>query len=146
MAIQYPVVPGTVLLCDYSKGGFLAPEMIKRRPAVVVSPRLPRREGLCTVVPLSGSEPARPVSYVARIDLPVALPAPFEQSVWWAKCDMLATVSFDRLDLFRTARDQTGKRKYLQPKISDDALVSIREAILAALGMQGLTFERKDSS
>ncbi|PIP00629.1 type II toxin-antitoxin system PemK/MazF family toxin [Pleomorphomonas carboxyditropha] len=135
MAIQYPVSPGTVLLCDYSKGGFLEPEMVKRRPAVVVSPRLPYRDKLCTVVPLSGSEPERPVSYVARIDLASPLPAPFEHNVWWAKCDMLATVSFDRLDLFRTARDQTGKRKYLQPKLPEPAFRAIQEAILAALGI-----------
>lgn len=146
MAIQYPVGPGTVLLCDYSKGGFLEPEMIKRRPAVVVSPRLPYRDGLCSVVPLSGSEPAKPVPYVARIDLPAPLPPPFEQSVWWAKCDMLATVGFGRLDLFRTARDQTGKRKYIQPKLSEVAFRAVQEAILAALGMQDLTFEWKDSS
>ncbi len=135
MAIKYPVKPGTVLLCDYSKGGFLEPEMVKRRPAIVVSPRLPHRDRLCTVVPLSGSEPERLVSYVARIDLPNPLPEPFGQNVWWAKCDMLATVSFDRLDLFRTARDQTGKRKYLHPELPEDDFRAIQEAILAALGI-----------
>ncbi len=97
-------------------------------------------------MPLSGSEPERPVSYVARIDLANPLPAPFEQNVWWATCDMLATVSSDRLDLFRTARDQTGKRKYLQPKLPEHAFRAIQRAILAALGIQDLTFAREDSS
>ena len=56
MPISFPVAPGTVLLCDYSSG-FRPPEMAKRRPSVVISLRLPHRNGLCTVVPLSGSSP-----------------------------------------------------------------------------------------
>ena len=109
--------------------------MIKRRPAVVVSPRLRHRDGLCTVVPLSGTEPGRPVDYVARLDLQNPLPAPFAETVWWAKCDMIATVGFERLDLFRTARDQTGRRKYLHPMLPPDDMAKIRAAILAALGI-----------
>jgi DNA-binding CsgD family transcriptional regulator len=31
-----------------------------------------------------------------------ALPEPFSSPVAWAKCDMLATVGFGRLDLFRS--------------------------------------------
>jgi uncharacterized protein YifN (PemK superfamily) len=47
MGIKYPVGIGTILLCDYSRGGFQPPEMVKKRPAVVISPRLPHRDGLC---------------------------------------------------------------------------------------------------
>src|SRR5271168_5216254 len=85
MPIRYPVGPGAIVLCDYSLGGFREPEMVKRRPSVVVSPRLPHRDGLCSVVPLSGTAPIRDVGYVVRIELPAALPAPFEQRVWWAR-------------------------------------------------------------
>jgi mRNA interferase MazF len=135
MPNRYPVGPGTVLLCDISLGGFREPEMVKRRPAVVVSPRLPYRDELCTVVPLSGTEPVRLVPYVLRIAFEAALPAPFGQTVWWAKCDMIATVGFGRLDLFRTDRDQTGRRKYLHPKLLESDLVRVRQGILNALGM-----------
>jgi mRNA interferase MazF len=97
--------------------------MTKRRPAVVISPLLPRRDGLCAVVPLSGSEPRTSLPYVVRIELSEPLPHPYPQAVWWGKCDMIATVGFDRLDLFRTPRDFSGKRKYLHPKlISNDML------------------------
>jgi hypothetical protein len=48
---------------------------------------------------------------------------------------MLATVAFHRLDLFRTGRDQTGKRKYLHPKVTPDDLARIRACVLAALGI-----------
>ena len=139
MAIQFSVLPGTVLLCDYDLGGFIPPEMVKRRPAVVISPRLRHRDGLCAVVPLSGSEPDRDVDYVVLLDLPQALPPPFEQSVWWAKCDLIATVAFKRLDLFRTARDQTGKRRYLQPRLTPEDLERVRAGVRAGLGLEQLT-------
>jgi mRNA interferase MazF len=108
MGIKFPVGVGTILLCDYSRGGFQPPEMVKRRPAVVISPRLPHRDGLCTVVPISADQPDHDVRYVVRIEFDLPLPDPFSYKVAWAKCDMLATVSFVRLDLFHTERDQYG--------------------------------------
>lgn len=135
MSIQFAVAPGTVVLCDYSFG-FRPPEMVKRRPAVVISPRLPHRDRLCTVVPLSGSPPAHEIAYQCRIELLEALPTPFEQTVWWAKADMLATVSFDRLDLFRTARDrESGRRRYMHPKIIAADFKRVQDCVLHALGL-----------
>jgi mRNA interferase MazF len=67
------------------------------------------------------------------------LPAPFDSIVFWAKADMLATVAFARLDLFRTPRDQTGKRRYLHPKVSDADLARVRDCVLHALGLGSLT-------
>lgn len=135
MAIRFPVALGTILLCDYSLGGFREPEMVKRRPAVVVSPRLPYRDGLCTVVPLSTTAPLHDVKYVVPITVPMPLPTPFDAMDCWAKCDMLSTVAFDRLDLFRTRRDQTGRRKYLHPVLPADDIERMRAGIRAALGM-----------
>jgi len=126
MGIKYPVGVGTILLCNYDMGGFRAPEMVKRRPAIVISPRLPYRDGLCTVVPISSDDGVRETDYIVKLEFKPALPEPFSYEVAWAKCDMLATVSFERLDLFRTERDQTGKRKYLHPKISTVDLARIR--------------------
>jgi uncharacterized protein YifN (PemK superfamily) len=135
MGIKYPVGIGTVLLCDYSRGGFQPPEMVKKRPAIVISPRLPHRDGLCTVIPLSADEPDHPVDYVARIEFDEPLPYPFPYSVFWAKCDMIATVSFERLDLFHTERDQYGKRRYLHPKMSAEELARVRVCVLKAIGL-----------
>lgn len=139
MALTYPVGPGTILRCDYSRGGFQEPEMVKARPAVVLSPRLPHRDGLCTVVPLSCSEPERAVSYVVRLELNPPPPEPYGERVVWAKCDMLATVSFKRLDLFRTGRDFEGKRKYLTLKLPPADFARVRAGVLFALGMGDLT-------
>lgn len=134
MGIKFPVGVGTVLLCDYSRGGFQPPEMVKRRPAIVISPRLPYRDGLCSVIPLSQDEPARELDYVTLIEFREPLPHPFPYKAFWAKCDMIATVSFDRLDLFHTVRDH-GKRKYLHPKVTAEDVARVRACVLKAIGL-----------
>jgi mRNA interferase MazF len=143
MGIKYPVGVGTILLCDYDRGGFQPPEMVKRRPAIVISPRLPYRDGLCTVVPISSDDGPRPTDYVVRLEFRPTLPAPFSYDIAWAKCDMLATVAFARLDFFHTDRDQNGKRKYLHPKLSASDLDRVRNGVLFALGMGNLTLVTK---
>lgn len=112
--------------------------MVKRRPAVVLTGALPGRSNLHTVVPLSGTESPADRCYHCKIELPEPLPAPFAETVWWVKADMLATVSLDRLDLFQTARDQYGKRKYLSTlKVSEEQFELIHSAIRYALGRGG---------
>jgi uncharacterized protein YifN (PemK superfamily) len=133
--IKYAVAPRTILLCDYSAGGFREPEMIKRRPAIVISPRLPHRDGLCAVVPMSGTPPKNDVAYVVRIELERPLPEPFAETVWWVKCDMAATVGFERLDLFRTDRQPNGRRQYLHPSISLDDFHRVQTAVRCGLGL-----------
>ena len=134
MPIKYDVPPRTILLCDYSKGGFKPPEMVKRRPVLAVSPRLRHRRGLLTVVPLSTTEPDRVCDHHCRITINQPLPK-FPATEMWVKADMIATVAFERLDLFRTDRDQYGRRKYLQPKISEADFERVQACIKAALGL-----------
>jgi uncharacterized protein YifN (PemK superfamily) len=87
---------GTVLMCDFTTG-FQPPEMVKRRPVVVVSPRYRRHSGLCLVVPFSTVAPNDPEPHhlqiaVGRYDF-------FDRSKpTWAKADMLTCVCFARLD------------------------------------------------
>jgi uncharacterized protein YifN (PemK superfamily) len=76
MAIQFPPERGLVLRCDYSLGGFREPEMVKPRPATVISPRLRHRDGLCSVVPLSTTHDGRDLPYV--VSLKLQLPEPYE--------------------------------------------------------------------
>ena len=136
MPLKFSVKPRTILLCDYSLGGFRAPEMVKRRPAVVIAGTLPRRNNLHTIVPLSGTESDPRNLYHCKIELPEPLPAPFDETIWWVKADMIATVSFERLDLFRTERDQYGKRKYLiNLKVSEEQFNQILDSIRHALGI-----------
>ena len=124
------------MLCDYSMGGFVPPEMVKRRPAIVLAGALPRRGKLLSVVPLSGTEADPRNLYQCRLELDKPLPEPFAAMVWWVKADMIATVGFDRLDLFRTARDQYGKRKYLSDlRVSAAQLDAIKQAVRHALNL-----------
>jgi mRNA interferase MazF len=55
---------------------------------------------------------------------------------------MLATVGFERLDLFHTARDQYGKRRYLHPKLTDADLERVEAGVLNAIGFRNLTLTR----
>ena len=142
MPIKYPLRIGTIVWCNYDLGGFTPPEMIKKRLAVVVSPRLPQRDKLATVVPLSTTPPHRDISYQCKIEIEKDLPKPYTSKVVWAKCDMMATVSYSRLDLIRDGRNETtGKRKYLQLFIGDENLNKIRTSLLCSLGLEALTKE-----
>jgi len=93
MHIQYAPVMGLVVICDFNTG-FREPEMVKERLVVVASPRLPGRDGLCTVVPLSTTPPRSGVRYQCKILLPFSAPPPYEGDFKFAKADMLATVAY----------------------------------------------------
>jgi len=41
MSIKFNPEQGLIVICDFK--GFVPPEMVKRRPAVVISPRLRQR-------------------------------------------------------------------------------------------------------
>jgi len=125
---------GVIVACDYT--GFKVPEMIKRRPVIILTPPMARRPKLCTVVPLSTTEPETLMPYHVKIELPFTLPYPFTSSIMWVKADMINAVSFDRLNLFRAGKDnQTGKRKYLIKPLDKDSLKRIRKAVLYGLDM-----------
>ncbi|WP_394341567.1 type II toxin-antitoxin system PemK/MazF family toxin [Rhodobacter sp. CZR27] len=114
--------------------------MVKERLAVVVSPRLPHRDGLCTVVPLSTTASRSGIRYQCRVELPMPAPAPYAGTIKWAKCDMLATLSYTRMQLPFTGRDRTtGKRKYLQIVLEAEQMAKVRTAMLHALGLESLT-------
>ncbi|MCB2262482.1 MAG: type II toxin-antitoxin system PemK/MazF family toxin, partial [Candidatus Thiosymbion ectosymbiont of Robbea hypermnestra] len=72
MALTFHPRPGMVLICDFNTG-FKAPEMIKRRPVVVISPRPRRSNQLCTIVPLSTTVPNPVEPFHHRMD-PRSLP------------------------------------------------------------------------
>lgn len=139
MALLYHPRPGEILLCNYDTG-FVAPEMTKRRPVVVVSPRLRRRDDLVAVVPLSTTCPVPVESHHCVIILAQPLPEPFDSPSMWAKCDMLATVARSRLDRFRAGRRISGGgRYYVSGQLDREQLTGIRRAILCGLGLSSLT-------
>lgn len=137
MGLQYYPKPGEILICDYGTDA-VVPEMVKRRPVVVISPRLRRRPDLVTIVPLSTTGPEPVESHHCPITLNATLPPPFDNPIMWAKCDMIATVSLARLDRFRQ-RIAGGKRQYLSGQLSPIQLVAVRKAVLCGLGLSSLT-------
>lgn len=126
----YPKL-GHVLLCDFSRG-FVAPEMLKVRPVVVISKAKTHNRRLCTVVPLSTTAPI----LVEQWHYPLTTnPCPqfSNGSQVWVKCDMIYTVSFDRLDKFHR-KTRRGGREYFAPKLNDDEITAIFEAVKCCLG------------
>ena len=139
MALNFPPVPGQLLICDYSTG-FREPEMVKERLAAVISPRQPHRDGLCTIVPLSATPPRSGILYQCKVNLPFSAPAPYDGSFKFAKADMLATVSYRRLSMPYTGRDPTsGQRKYLKMILEPEELKKLRICVLHSLGLGALT-------
>jgi mRNA interferase MazF len=118
MALMYYPKIGEVLLCDFH--GFVVPEMVKRRPVVVIVPRLPGRGDLVTIVPLSTTTPDPVRAYHVRLNLAQPLPHPFSAPEMWAKCDMVIPIARTRLDRFKD--------------VSAQQLAGIRAAVLRGLG------------
>ena len=112
-------------MCDFA--GFKAPEMIKRRPVVIISPNHLNRPGLVSVVPLSTTPPDPVESYHYLLK---GSPIPGDKSVVWAKCDMVCTICVDRLDRIKLARGQ-----YKTGNISMDQVRGIRAATAISLGI-----------
>ena len=131
MSLTFHPAPGTIVICDFSTG-FAAPEMIKVRPVVIVSPRFRRRADLCTVVPLSTTapSPAEPYHHLLSVG---AYPPAGEKPVW-VKCDMLATVALARLD-----RVKVGRREFATFTMPAADMLAIQRGILCALGLDRLT-------
>lgn len=137
MALNYHPDPGTVLICDF--GGFKSPEMVKRRPVIVLSPRLRHRDKLCTIVPLSTTPPRTVCAYHFQLELDPPLPDPYTEPKMWAKADMLYTVSFDRLSMPFDGKDASGRRVQVKRVIGEAELKALTACVLNGLGLQALT-------
>jgi uncharacterized protein YifN (PemK superfamily) len=126
--LHHPKI-GEVLICDFPSC-LREPEMVKKRPAIVVTREHSGRARLCTVVPLSTTAPASPRPYHVQIR-EEALPKSLRSQHHWAKCDMLYTFGIDRLDRVRSGRDRvTGRRIYETGRVSTEELARIQTAIL----------------
>jgi mRNA interferase MazF len=117
---------GAMLLCDFSTG-FRPPEMVKRRPVVVMSPSS-RKRRTCIVVPASTVAP------IHHMSLAVALHTtnyPFLDRSTWLKCDMITTVSHERLFLFRDpfGRPLDSRRTMVRAEELDEIRSRVARAI-----------------
>ena len=85
------------------------------------------------MVPLSTSVPEPMMDYHCLIELSRPLPKPFTAARMWAKCDLVAAVSFDRLSMIRI-----GKGKYIAPELAHEDIQRLRHAVVAGLGLHDL--------
>ena len=134
---EHPQI-GTILLCDFS-AGFKEPEMVKRRPVVVISPKISVRAGLCTVAPLSTTAPMPTMPYHCRLEITPPLPPPWDEGENWVKGDMICAIGFHRLDFIRVGKDVRGNRLYRYEPLPAADIRRIRCCVLSALGLSALT-------
>jgi len=85
---------GQVFVCDF--GSFEAPEMTKKRPVIVISPRLPYRSEIVTIVPISTTAPKHDLPFVVRLSQNYHPTEPRDMPTW-AKCDMVTNLALHRL-------------------------------------------------
>lgn len=137
MAIKEHPPKGTILLCDFTNG-FKNPEMDKKRPVVVLTPKIKSRPGLCTVVSLSTSPPDPVMPYHAQIDIPFDLPKDMERKGVWVKGDMVNAVGFHRLDFLFLNKDRSGKRIYQYKVLDEQTMKKVHKSVLHGLGLSSI--------
>lgn len=133
MSLKFYPDQGAILICDFK--GFVEPEMTKRRPVIVVSPKRKNGPRSCMIVPLSTTAPRPVEKFHLRIDLVNPLPDPYPETICWVKCDMLYQVSFERLSLPFIGKEADGTRMYDQRVVDHEELQKIRHAIGLSLGL-----------
>ncbi|MAZ02534.1 MAG: hypothetical protein CMN56_05290 [Sneathiella sp.] len=134
MALHIHPAQGTIVICDFNRS-FIPPEMVKRRPVVVISPRFRERADLCTVVPLSTSIPDPIMPYHCELDIGTPLPEPFIETRMWVKADLVVTVALQRLIMPFLGKEPSGKRIYDTRIITPDDLARIQNCVRHALGI-----------
>lgn len=139
MPIREHPARGSIVVVDYSLGGFTAPEMVKRRLAVVLTPKISSRPKLCTIVPLSLSTPPKIMPYHAEIDIPFELPKSWGNKARWVKGDMVNAVGFHRVDLLRLGKDQYGQRIYQYQALPTNLMKVVQRCVLHGMGLSPLT-------
>jgi len=131
MSLEFYPDYGTVLICDFSTG-FQPPEMVKKRPVVIVSPRKRYNAETVTIVPLSTRPPHAIHAWQHLIDSSV-LPKHFQMKPTWAKCDMITNVALWRLDRMREKIN--GQRIYSAPHLIQSDIEAIRRGLMVHLAL-----------
>jgi len=127
MALNFYPRAGQIFVGDFTD--LKIPEITKIRPVIVISPRLPYRSELVTIVPISTTAPVHSLPFVYKLSRNYT-PWGDEATESWAKCDLVMNVALRRLSAFKV-----GRRKYEYPTLSPEDLAAVRHAVLAGLGL-----------
>ena len=131
--VTLPYFPnqGEILICDFDDTAPGA-EMVKRRPEIVVSRHETHHRRLCTVVPLSTTTPAPQRSW--HHPLPHLKVTGWQANApMWAKCDMLVTVSFDRLN--KPYQKTRSGRNHVTHKLDTADMAAVLACLRAYFGV-----------
>ena len=129
MALSFFPKAGQIFVADFSD--LKAPEITKKRPVIIISPKLPYRSELATIVPISTTAPRHQLPFVFRLSKNYT-PWGSTDTESWAKCDLVMNISLGRLSAFKVDR-----RKYVYPNLSPEDLAGVRNGVLAGLGLDG---------
>lgn len=131
MTLPYLPYQGEILVCDFDDSAIGA-EMIKRRPVVVISRHEAHRLKLCTVIALSTTPPNPVESW--HYNMPhLRVTGWSANSGVWAKCNMISTVSIDRLN--KPYIKLRSGRKYISHNLDKPDIDAILKCIKSYLKM-----------
>lgn len=135
MALPFHPNPGTILMCDFGQG-FKEPEMVKKRPVVVISPKLKNCGGLCTVVALSTVKPTIIENWHYLLP-PASMPKidKFQRGESWVKGDMVYRVGFARLEMIKMGKDSSGTRQYFKQRLGREQMQRVYSCLLHSLNL-----------
>jgi uncharacterized protein YifN (PemK superfamily) len=119
--LKFQPKEGSIVYCDYA--GFVVPEMVKKRPIIVIHKHRHNSKLVC-VVPISTTEP------IPILDFHIEIEKSFYMEYLngkksWVKCDMINTVSLDRLYLVRDKK--SGIRH--APRVDLEFLRKVKDAV-----------------
>lgn len=123
--LQFHPHKGDVLMCDFV--GNIVPEIVKKRPVVVLRNQLQYRTGLVFIIPLSSTPPDHDVPYSFKLSRNYLSN---DDVAMYAKCDLVCSVSLARLD-----RIKIGYRRYATPKMCPEDFDRVVIGVKSALGL-----------
>lgn len=140
MGLTYHPKPGEIFMCEFPTE-YLHGEMIKKRPVIILNTKIPSRPTLVNIVPISMTAPDPVCSHHVSINR-MYLPRGLRDKIGdrWAKCDMVYTMSIERLELVRGHKGRDGKRIVDKGVLPPALLLAIRVAAAQCIGVHANSF------
>ncbi|MGE7139279.1 type II toxin-antitoxin system PemK/MazF family toxin [Luteibacter sp. NPDC031894] len=139
MAINGSPRNGAILMCEFNAHELeLASDgnMVKTRAVVVLSPQHQRRGKLLHVVPISMTPPREIEPWHVEIPLEcIPAPARHREGTRWAKCDMVVTVGWSRLNRYKGPK-RDGRDVYYDTYVDIETMVKLKKAVAAVFGIR----------
>lgn len=144
MAIQGTPRNGMILMCDFDQHeNELVSDgnMRKTRMVIAISPSHARRGKIVHVVPISMTAPEVVMPWHIQIPLD-CLPHPARHRAGdrWAKCDMVVTAGWSRLNRYEGPK-RGGQVAYADGFLNMDTLARVKVAIAHVFGIRRETFD-----